>query len=600
MIEWKEIQELIGNKKGQVKVICPKCSHNRKKQNQKEPCLSVDIDNGAAKCWNCEEIAIRDKKEVKEYFTPSQEWHNYTQLSDKLVKWIKSERNISQQTLIDCKITEEVYYQPALQKEVNNIVFNYFEGDKLVNKKYRSPNKRFSQCKDAKKVFYGINDIIGKEEAYIVEGEFDKLALWEVGVKNCISVPNGANDLNDIFETCENYLKPLKKIYIAVDTDEQGLKLEKELLKRFGKWKCERIEFKGKDANDDLKDSPLTLEESLQNCKPYPVDGTFSAFDIKEDIFNLYDNGLNDTIKPKNSRFSVMNDSFSIMHGQLTVVTGIPSHGKSNFIEDYVLNLVADCDLKASFFSPEHFPLELHQSVMIEKVMGKPFNKDFDWQGDKNERIKKSEIEEYIEWSKDKIFLTYPEKNESVTWQWLLNKFKEQMFRYGTDIFVIDAFNKVKRDSPDSLGEINQALTDLAAFAQGYNCIVILIAHPTKMRKRDDGTYEVPDLYSVSGSADFRNQTHNGLCVYRHFQSENIDKGFVEVVNLKTKFKFQGEIGSVTRFEFDVSCNRYYPQGQKPDRSCLFKKQEIQHKLETKIEPNYDFDNTKVSDEVPF
>ena len=153
------------------------------------------------------------------------------------------------------------------------------------------------------------------------------------------------------------------------------------------------------------------------------------------------------------------------------------------------------------------------------------------------------------------------------------------MFRYGVDVFVIDAFNKVKRDSPDSLGEINQALTDLASFAQGYNVSVILIAHPTKMRKREDGTYEVPDLYSVSGSADFRNQTHNGLTVYRHFPNENIERGFVEVVNLKTKFKFQGDIGAVSCFEFDSACNRYYPQGEQPDRTCLFKKQEKQQEI---------------------
>ena len=151
--------------------------------------------------------------------------------------------------------------------------------------------------------------------------------MYEAGFKNCIRVPNGANDLNDIFETCESYLKPLEKIFIAVDTDEAGVKLERELIKRFGKWKCERIEFKGKDANDDLKESVLTLIESVKHSKPYPVDGTFNAHDIKDDIFNLYDNGLEDTIKPKNNRFKDLGEKFSIMHGQLTVVTGIPSHG---------------------------------------------------------------------------------------------------------------------------------------------------------------------------------------------------------------------------------------------------------------------------------
>ena len=589
MIPFDKI-DLKGKSTGQIKVVCPNCSHDRKKKT--DPCLSVNIDKGLAKCYNCDEISIRDVKEFKTYDYPVQEWQNFTNLSDALVKWVKSERNISQQTLIDCKITEEKYFQPSLSKEVNNIVFNYFEGSKLLNKKYRSGNKNFTQCKNAKKIFYGINDIIGATECYIVEGEFDKLAFWEAGYKNCISVPNGAGDLNDIFETCENYLKDLDKIYIAVDTDEKGLQLEKELIKRFGKWKCSRILFKGKDANDDLKISVLDLQESINNPIPYPVDGTFNAKDIEENIFTLYDNGISATIKPKNERFKDLNKNFSLMNGQLTVVTGIPSHGKSNFIEDYALNLVADLDLKLSFFSPEHFPLEQHQSVLMEKVMGKPFYKDFKHNDYTVPRISKEEISEYIDWSKDKIFLTYPEKGDVVDWDWLIAKFKEQMYRYGIDLFIIDAWNKVSRKNADSLGEINQCISNLVSFAQGHGVNVFLIAHPTKMQKNEDGTYKVPDLYSVSGSADFRNQAHNGLSVHRYFADEKTQlEGYVEVYNLKTKFKHQGEIGSVSQFKFDASCNRYYPRFGFIDRDCLFKPKEQQP-----LQPSQTFEVEKLTD----
>ena len=160
--------------------------------------------------------------------------------------------------------------------------------------------------------------------------------------------------------------------------------------------------------------------------------------------------------------------------GQLTTVTGIPSHGKSNFIEDYVLSLAKD-GYSASFFSPEHFPMKLHHGALAQKVIGKQFLGD--------SKMTKDELQSYIDWSSDKIYLTYPEKGESIKWEWLLNKFKEQLFRYGIDIFVIDAFNKVKRNNPDSLGEINDVLSELCLFAQAYNVHIFLIAHPTKMRK---------------------------------------------------------------------------------------------------------------------
>ena len=361
-------------------------------------------------------------------------------MSDKVVKWF-SNRGISQRTLIDCRITEEKYYQPQLQKETNNVVFNYFYGVTLLNKKFRSPEKAFTQCKNAKKVFYGINDLEGEKECFIVEGEIDKLSLWEVGIKNCISVPNGANDLNDVFETCGEELKKIEKFYIAVDNDEAGKKLEKALINRLGKWKCSKVEFlNGKDANEELQHSRFELEDALNNPTDYPVEGTFTAVDVWDDILDLYRNGDKETIKPKSVDFSEFNDMFSILMGQLTTVTGIPSSGKSNFIEDYVLNLISDYDeLKASFFSPEHLPMQKHHEVLAEKVVGKKFG-----HSQYGNRMNEAELRKYAEWSKDKIYLTAPEKGELVGWDWLLERFKEQCFKYGCNIFVIDAFNKVK------------------------------------------------------------------------------------------------------------------------------------------------------------
>lgn len=590
MINWQDIPHKKSS--GKYKTICPACSHERKKKS--DPCLSVNADKGLAKCWNCEEVSVRDLKK-ENYTLPPQEWKNYTELSDKLVKWFRDFRSISQQTLISCGITEEYHYQPALQKEVNNVVFNYFEGGTLVNKKYRTSNKQFTQSANAKKILYGLNDIIGYEEAYIVEGEMDKLAMWEAGIKNCVSVPNGAKDVDGVFENCEHYLKDLKKIYIAVDTDKDGKALEHELLKRFrglGIWDLHRVEFQGeKDANDLLRKGIMKLREVCENPTPYPVDGTFTAADIKDKLFDYYENDQDATIQPFNSVFKRFNDVFKIMMGQLTVVTGIPSHGKSNWLEWYVINLIQDHNYKASFYSPEHFPMEMHQGVLAEKVLGKPFKKNFAT----NPKMTKEDLQSYIDWSKDKIYLTYPEKGVSMGWKWLLDKFREQLFRYAIDIFVIDAFNKIKMENPDSLGEINQILSDLCLFAQAHNVHVFLVAHPTKMPKDKNNEYIMPTLYDVKGSSEFRNQAHNGLSIYRHFD-EDPERGYTEVVNIKTKFKNQGIIAGRAEFQYDLTNGRYYERGGERNYKPIFSTEETVVKPITKeqIEQAYN------DDDLPF
>lgn len=582
MINWQDIA--IKKPSGSFKTTCPACSHTRKKKT--DPCLSVNVNKGMAKCWNCEEVSIRDLK-TKAWSLPTQEWQNHTTLSEGMVKWF-SARGISQQTLISNKITEEFYYQPAAGREVKNIVFNYFEGNKIVNKKYRTSQKHFTQSKDAKKILYGINDIIGHDEIYIVEGEIDKLAMWEAGIKNCVSVPNGANDVDGVFENCKPYLEDVKRFYIAVDTDEQGKALERNLIKRLGKWQCSRILFDGeKDANDLLKKGIMKLQEACQNAIPYPVDGTFTAADIKDELLDYYNGSEDPVVEPRNYAFKKFNEVFKIMMAQLTIITGIPSHGKSNWLEWYVINLIHDHNLKASFYSPEHFPMKMHHGVLAEKVLGKPFKKDFA----NNPKMTASELQEYIEWSKDRVYLTYPEKGETMGWKWLLDKFREQLFSYAIDIFVIDAFNKVKRNNPDSLGEINQVLSDLCLFAQAHNVHVFLVAHPTKMAKDKNGNYLPPTLYDVKGSGDFRDQAHNGLCVHRYFE-----EGYTEVINLKTKFKSQGVITGRAEFEYDVTNGRYHERGGNRNFEPIFKKEtkEVEPITKEQVEALYN------DDDLPF
>lgn len=552
-IEWNQIEQLIAGKKGQVKVKCPSCIQDR--TNKADRSLSVNVPKGVAKCHYCEAIGIKEEDEPIKYTLPEQQWENKTNFTDAFVKFSEA-RRISQQTLIDLKITQEKYFVPQVGKEKTCFVFNYFEGSTIVNKKYRDPNKNFTQSKNGKPLMYNINSIINSDEVYIMEGEFDVLAMHEVGKKNAISVPNGANDNDNYWINSERYLSDVKKFYICTDSDEKGEALADKIAHRLGRYRCERVHFKNKDANGDLLEGgKIELLNSLSSSTKYPASGTFTADDISEDIYNLYNHGVPKTIYPKNYAFGELKEAFSTMRGHLTVVTGIPSHGKSNFTEWYVLNLVKDYNMKASFFSPEHHPMSLHQSTFIEKVFGK----NFFFENTDRPKIKKEEIEKYIEWSKEKIYITYPE-GESPNWNWVLERFKEQVYSYGVDIFVIDAFNKVEMTGNKSeLSQIRNSLTKLTNFAQQNDVMVFLVAHPTKMQKDDLGYYKQPDLYNVSGSSDFKNICHDGLLVYRYFRDYNeYRKDDVVVKSLKQKMKFQGETLAEEVFRYDLPSGRYY------------------------------------------
>lgn len=578
--------EVRGNRSGLKKTTCPLCSHTRKKKT--DPCLSVNFETGKAKCWNCGALSFKEESRPvsnRPFTLPAQDWRNYTGLSDKLVRWCETERKIRQSVLIDMGVTEESVWMPALQKSANAITFNYFEGEQVVNKKYRDAKKNFTQSKNGKPIMYNVNNIVGEAEVYIVEGEFDVLALRCQGITNAVSVPNGANDHDDYWINSEPYLRDVERFIIATDNDEKGIALRERIAQRLGRYRCAYIEWQHKDANGGLIEG--SISDDLSNIKRFPVSGTFTASDLHDDVMDLYTNGLPKTIKPKHHSWGNLSNIFSVMRGHLVTVTGIPSHGKSEFTEWFVLNLVHDHDMKVSLYSPEHSPMSLHQTKFMQKALGMNFWKEMDGVP----RMQPSDMERYRKWADQRIYFTGCGKGEAPTWDWLFDVFKEQMFTYGVDIFVIDAFNKLQLPDGPERSEINRVLTKLTSFAQANNVVVFLVAHPTKMKKDQHGVYEAPNLYDVSGSADFRNQTHDGYCIYRNFPTDG--KGnYSTFYNLKTKMSFQGDIGASVDIEYHIPTSRYYAKGMNPpifDMTRPMSEQVLSDVIPTSIRPNTSF-----------
>ena len=184
--------------------------------------------------------------EEKKYTKPT--WIQGSVISDKkIIEWFKH-RGISHQILIDLKVTSKKEFMPQTSKEENCICFNYFINNELVNIKSRDGKKNFKLFKGAKLVLYNLDSIKESQEIYITEGEIDCLSIHECGIKNVISVPNGANNNLGYLDNCWELVKD-KKIIIATDNDESGIKLKLELAKRFGFDNCTYIDLNYKHTN---------------------------------------------------------------------------------------------------------------------------------------------------------------------------------------------------------------------------------------------------------------------------------------------------------------------------------------------------------------
>ena len=535
----------VGKKQG----ICPLCSHTRKPKNQKAKCCSYDWERGLGTCHNCNttlQLHTYQRKGAsdKDYVRP--ELTKYSPVKDKIVEWFES-RGISQNTLDELKVGQGPEYMPQTGKSENTIQFNYIIGDQLINIKYRDGRKNFKLYKGAEKIFYNINSVIGYDSCVITEGEMDVLALHEAGIKNVISVPNGAtlthNNL-DYLDNCIDYFEGKTKIILAVDTDEPGLALRSELVRRLGAEVCFLVDFKEcKDANEYLiKHGKEKLQECVTKARAYPLENVTTFKDIEGDVTDFVKNGFKPGFQIGLENFD---NIFSTYTGQFITVTGIPSSGKSDFVDQMVVGYNANYNWKTAFASPENAPNYLHAHKLMRKVWGDMPRRD-DIGG-----TKWNEVADHVN---DNFFFIDMEK---YTLESVLRKGAELVKRKGIKCLVIDPFNKVRDRNASSI-DVNiytmEYLTKIEMFAKKYDVLVFIVAHPTKMYKGNDGKIEEPTMYNIKGGGEWYDASYHGLLVHRDYDAKT-----TKVKVLKVKFQNLGENGAESHFTWEPKSGSFVP-----------------------------------------
>ena len=533
----------VGKKEG----ICPLCSPDRSPKNQKSKCASYDWDRGLGTCHHCSEVfqlhTFARRTNDRDYVRPV---YNTTNLPDKVVEWFNG-RGISQPTLNALRVGYGSEWMPQTQKNENAIHFNYFIGDELINIKYRDGRKNFKLVKGAEKVFYNLNSIFSSDIAVIVEGEMDVLALHEAGITNVISVPNGAtlnsNNL-DYLDNCIDYFADKEKVILALDEDEAGQALRYEFIRRLGAELCYIARFdEAKDANEYLiKFGAERLRRVIDTADPVPLEYVTTLNDIKYDLEDFVTNGFR---KGYQIGLEPFDEIFSTYTGQFITVTGVPSSGKSDFVDRMCVGYNQQYGWKTAYASPENKPTFLHGHKLVRKYWGgMPEKEDIGSE-------KWNQITSHVN---DNFFFIDMERYDLDA---VLKKGAELVKRKGIKCLVIDPFNKVRMANSTHLSTVDytmEYLTRIDVFCKKYDVLVIIVAHPTKMMKREDGTIDEPTMYNIKGGGEWYDASYHGLVVHRNYQQKT-----VKVKVLKVKFQNLGENQAEAHFRWDFASGDYIP-----------------------------------------
>ena len=537
-----------GLEAGKTQGICPLCSSSRKPENRKAKCASYDWERGLGTCHNCDSTFQlhtykRKGKSTREYVKP--DTTGYV-VSEKIINWF-AERGISEQTLSELKVREGKEYMPQTGKLENAIQFNYYMGMDLINIKYRDGRKNFKLYKGAEKIFYNINSVVNHDWCVIVEGEMDVLALHEAGIKNVISVPNGAtlnsNNL-DYLDNCIDYLDDKEKIILAVDADEPGQALRNEFIRRLGAEVCYLVDFEGdKDANDYLlKHGKEKLCDVINKATQVPLEGVSTLRDLENDLLDFVHNGFKPGYQVGLPNFDKI---FSTYTSQFITVTGIPSSGKSDFVDQMCVGYNRNYGWKTAFASPENKPNYLHAHKLIRKT----------WEGmPTKDDVGTSKWKQVTDHVNDNYFFIDMDR---YTLDEVLKKGGELVKRKGIKCLVIDPYNKV-RDVNCKTEDVNrytmEYLTKIEVFAKKYDVLVFIVAHPTKMYKDKDGQIEEPTMYNIKGGGEWYDASYHGILVHRDYEAKT-----VKAKVLKVKFQNLGENGAEAHFTWEPKAGRYIP-----------------------------------------
>ena len=534
--------------------VCPWSTECRKPNNHKKKCSSYDWERGLGTCHNCNKTyqlhTYKRKGETsREYVKPVAPIEEFNIPNTKAAEWFKT-RGISTQTLIDLQVSEGPEFMPQTGKTENTIKFNYFMGGELINVKYRDGRKNFKLFKGAEKVFYNIDSIVGYDTCVIVEGEMDVLALHEAGIRNAISVPNGAtlntNNL-DYLDNCIDYFEDKEKIILAVDQDEPGIALQNELIRRLGAEVCYLTNFIDcKDANDYLlKYGKEELSKAINECRPVPLENVTTFKDIEHEVTDFVQNGFR-----KGYQIGIKNfdEIFSTYTGQFITVTGIPSSGKSDFVDQMVVGYNNNYGWKTAFASPENAPTYLHAHKLMRKV----------WQDmPRKSDIGSAKWKQVAEHVNDNFFFIDMER---YTLETVLRKGAELVKRKGIKCLVIDPFNKI-RDVDCKSEDVNrytmEYLTKIEIFAKKFDVLVFIVAHPTKMYKTSEGKIEEPTMYNIKGGGEWYDASYHGLLVHRDYDAKT-----VKAKVLKVKFQNLGENGAEAHFKWEPRSGCFIPHEQ--------------------------------------
>jgi len=373
----------------------------------------------------------------------------------------------------------------------------------------------------------------------ITEGEFDCLALCQLGATNCVSLPNGASSVEATFKNNYRFLQKFDRVYIAFDMDEPGNIAASKAMKMLPVNKYRRIIFPAgetepKDANHWLIDTaarPEDLANLLFSAVRPKCERLEHMSDADPSLFEEIDFGVSTGWKGLDKILG------GVRKGEVTVISAETGCGKTTFC----LNLAANLASKNKAIWINSF--EMDCKVIYRKLASMILAK--------NIRVRKfedSERQSFYQWSLQHNVYVNP-KNTGSSIQEIRKDFEIAALAFNIEYIILDHLDYIHSlgQNKSALENIDETVRELHSLAMEFNVGIILVAHPRQIQ----GPPRPLSINDLKGSSAIKQYADNILLLTR---MDTLDPMKINQVNLSVvKNRLLGNQSTVTLYYSSVT-----------------------------------------------
>lgn len=192
--------------------------------------------------------------------------------------------------------------------------------------------------------------------------------------------------------------------------------------------------------------------------------------------------------------------------GQVTLISGPTSHGKSIVVDQCVESMLGKGGRRGRLYINEMTPQERTMRIVSRRAV---VRFESIASGDLNEVERRRVLQALNDMATEQFYSVVDCSG------WTPRDICRDIRRGGFDVVAVDLLNRLPHKHPSRVKDLEEASVEFSSAAKDAGCHVILVCHINRQRVDPDGRVPFPTLNDIRDTAALANDADNVLFVWR-------------------------------------------------------------------------------------